>query len=106
MTENTKTEFADLQNILRCCDSVLDNLNSLRGQLVHIVEAKKKQAELASDNAVFSQSEDNVSSSIATLEEIESKLPGAIDEITKLSKQASLLKHPEPAAAKMRVEKG
>jgi hypothetical protein len=97
--ENIKIEFSDLQELLKCCDSALDSLNGFHGQLVKIIEAKKKLSDKASDNAVFSQASD-VLSSVANLEEISSKLPDAIGEIKQLSQQSLLLLkqfNPRPA---------
>lgn len=90
MTENTKTKFSDLQELIKFCNNAVDNLDNFHGQLVKIIEVKKKLSTSTSGNMVFNQALD-VSNTLANLEKINSRLSGAISEMKQLSRQAVLL---------------
>ncbi|CAL7959947.1 hypothetical protein GAMM_120055 [Gammaproteobacteria bacterium] len=90
MTENTKTKFSDLQELVECCDSAADNLSKLHEQLVKIIMVKKKLSTSASSGVVFSQAQD-IASTTVNLEKIDARLSGTIDEVKQLCQRVQLL---------------
>lgn len=70
--------------------AVGDNLRVLNNQLAGIIGAKKKIHESGVDGMMLRQSSD-VLKTIRNLEQINSELPGAIDGVEELRKQADLL---------------
>jgi len=88
MTESTKTNFSDLQELVQYCYRAIDSLGKLHEQLVKIIEVKKNLSTSASSNVVFNQ---DVVGATANLEKINARLSGAIDEVKQLGQQAQLL---------------
>lgn len=97
-TKNNKTKFSDLQELVKCCDDVIDSFGRLHEQLIKIIGVKKQLSKSAGSNVTFGQAQDAIDAT-ANLEKINAKLSGAIDEVKQLGQQVQLLLQVDSVAA-------